>query len=121
MNKAFYIVTFLLFITTVGHSQENEKLFAMIYSKGEEWNDSISTSGQPYFKEHSLHLQKLRKQNKIVVGGRYSDVGFMILQAKDMAEANEITKQDSSVAKGIFKVELFEFSTFYEGCIDNDR
>jgi len=102
----------------MAYAQESEKLFAMIYSKGEAWNENISTSEQAYFEEHGMHLQNLRKLNKIVIGGRYSDFGFMLLKASNITEAESITKQDISVENGTFKVELFEFEPFYSGCID---
>ena len=117
MRKILSVLTIAFAFSSTGYAQENEKLFAMIYSKGKEWNEKVPASEQAYFKDHSLHLQRLRKQGQIIVGGRYSDVGFMILKAEDAIKAKKITKQDSSVVKGTFKVELFEFQPFYNGCI----
>ena len=111
----------LLAFSNIGYSQENEKLFAMIYSKGNAWNENIATSEQAYFKAHTRHLQRLRKQGKILMGGRYSNLGFMILKAEDAEKAEMITKQDSSVVGGTFKVELFEFHPFYSGCIGTTK
>lgn len=117
MKKAIFILILVLTFSDIGHSQEKQKLYAMIYSKGTQWNEKVSTSEQAYFNEHSLHLQNLRKLKKILIGGKYSDFGFMILKAENIKEAELITKQDSSVIKGTFKVELFEFQPFYNGCI----
>ena len=121
MRRSISSFILVLTISSMGYAQENEKLFAMIYSKGKGWNENIATSEQAYFKAHSLHLQNLRKQGKILVGGRYADLGFMILKAEDAKEAESITKQDSSVVSGTFKVELFEFHTFYTGCVGSTK
>jgi len=112
MKKVIFIITIALTFSSIGYAQENEKLYAMIYSQGNQWNENISTSEQAYFKEHSLHLQNLRKEGKILIGGRYSDFGFMILKANSMKDAKLITQKDASVVNGTFKVELFEFQTF---------
>jgi len=117
MKNIFCLLIIILAVSNICYSQEDDKLFAMIYSKGKQWNESISTSEQAYFKEHSMHLQHLRESNKIVIGGKYSDVGFMILKTRDIKEAELITEQDPSVINGTFKVELFEFKPFYKGCI----
>ncbi|WP_452222795.1 YciI family protein [Lacinutrix chionoecetis] len=121
MKKTIYIFIIAIAFSSIAYAQDNDKLFAMIYSKGPEWNEKVSASKQDYFKAHSLHLQNLRKLEKILMGGRYSDLGFMILKAKNMPEAQLITKKDSSVVNGIFKVELFEFKPFYNGCIGEEH
>ena len=105
----------------MGFSQEEKQLFAMVYSKGKAWNENVSASEQLKFKQHSVHLQNLRKEKKIIIGGRYSDYGFMILEAKNIDEAKLITQRDSTVINGVFKVELFEFLPFFEGCIGEEK
>jgi uncharacterized protein YciI len=121
MKRIILSLLFVSLITATGQSQEDKKLFAMIYSKGTAWNDTLSTSQQPYFGHHVQFLQQLRKDEKIVMGGRYSDLGFMILKAKDMETAQQIVAQDSSVIIDTFKAELFEFTPFYEGCIEIEK
>jgi len=63
----------------------------------------------------------LRKEKKIIIGGRYSDYGFMIPKARNIDEAKSIAQRDSNLINGIFKVELFEFLPFYEGCIGDKK
>ena len=92
--------------------------FAMIYTTGSGWDTTKTVNKQAYFAEHSRHLQRLRKEDKIVIGGRYSDKGFMILKAKDLSEAQSIVASDTSVIHKTFQVELFPFSPFYKGCIE---
>ena len=90
----------------------------MIYTPGEKWDHNIPFGQQPFAKEHSMHLQQLRKEGRIVIGGRYSDKGFMLLKAKDSLEADAIIKMDPAVTHQIFDVGLFELNTFYEGCVE---
>lgn len=121
-KKALYILIFLIF-GLLARAQEgnSKKLFALIYTPGEKWNHSIAFQEQPYFKEHSKHLQMLRKTGQIVVGGRFSDKGFLLLQAKDSLDARKIVSQDLSVTHGTFHAELFEFVPFYEGWVGKPK
>ena len=121
--KHTLIFCFLFLAVAVCFAQEEEasKTFTMIYTPGKKWNHQIPFNEQPYFAEHSQHLQKLRKEGKIKLGGRYSDKGFMLLYAKDSMEADSIVKKDLSVRHQIFEVELFEFKPFYYGCVEKEN
>ena len=100
-------------------SQDEEfQYFAMIYTTGENWDEGRDYHEQAYFKEHTEFLSKLRKEEKILIGGRYSDKGFMILKAKDEADALAILASDESVVNKTFKAEIFPFMVFYKGCLD---
>ena len=105
-------------ISCFAQTEKDIKLFTMIYTPGEKWDATIAFDQQPFFKEHSAHLQKLRKEGRIVIGGRYSDKGFMLLKAKDSLEAVAVITMDPSVTHQIFDVALFKFSPFYEGCVE---
>ncbi len=115
-----YIFGFLFFTISFCQAQEKklDKTFTMIYTPGKNWNHQVTFDKQHYFVEHSQHLQKLRKNGKIALGGRYSDKGFMLLYAKDSIEAHSIIMEDPSVSNQIFDVELFEFRAFYSGCLN---
>ena len=97
---------------------DDYQLFAMIYTTGENWDTEKQVHEQAYFKEHSAFLSKLRKEEKILIGGRYSDKGFMILKAKDEQEALEIIVTDESVVNKTFNAEIYPFSVFYKGCVE---
>ena len=113
------IFCLLLLALALGNAQEKKnKTFTMIYTPGESWKHQIPFNEQPYFEEHSQHLQKLRKSGKIIVGGRYADKGFMLLQAGDSIAADSIVKMDPAIVHHIFDVELFEFKPFYYGCVE---
>ncbi len=117
-NTALFAFAFLtLSFICQAQKGDSKKLFALIYTPGEQWNHTIAFHEQPYFKEHSTHLQTLRKTGQIVVGGRYSDKGFLLLKAIDSVEAHQIVHRDSSVINKTFKAEIFEFSTFYSGWV----
>ena len=123
MNRyfSFLLIWVLPIIVCLGQTEGETKVFAMIYTPGENWNYEITFDQQPFFIAHSKHIQKLRKEGSIVIGGRYSDKGFMLLRAKDSIKAVTIVEKDPSVTNGIFDVELFEFSTFYSGCLQNKK
>ena len=119
MNKYFnfILLCFVSFTFCSGQVKDKTKLFAMIYTPGEKWNHDIAFDQQPFFSEHSKHIQKLRKEGSIVIGGRYSDKGFMLLRAADSSKAAAVVRKDPSVTNNIFTVELFEFNAFYSGCV----
>jgi uncharacterized protein YciI len=114
----FLFFSSCLFAQSANNSKD--KLFAMIYSTGKNWDKNLKTSEQAFFKEHSEHLQKLRKEAKILIGGKYSDFGFIILKVKDLSEAKNIVEKDLSVKFGTFKAEVHEFIPFYYGAIEKD-
>ena len=97
---------------------QSEQYFAMIYTTGENWDHEKQVHEQAYFNEHSAFLSSLRKEGKIVIGGRYSDKGFMLLKAKDEAEALALIATDVSVANKTFYAEIFAFSVFYKWCLE---
>lgn len=123
MKKTTLFAFAFLIFGFPSHAQEEDskKLFALIYTPGENWNHAIAFHEQPYFKEHSKHLQMLRKTGQIVVGGRFSDKGFLLLQAKDSLDARKTVGQDLSVTHRTFHAELFEFVPFYEGWVGKPK
>lgn len=121
--KTFLIAIMILASTMVSFSQEttsNAKndFFVVLYTIGENWDTTKQTHEQLYFKEHSTHLSELRKTKKISIGGRYSDTGMLLLKAKDKAEAQNLITNDIAIKNKIFKVEIFSFDPFYEGCVE---
>lgn len=53
---------------------------------------------QPWFKEHSANLSKLRKDGVIKAGARYADKGIIVVTAKTLALAKEIIFADAAIA-----------------------
>lgn len=99
-------------------NKDSCEYFVVLYTIGENWDTTRQAHEQPYFKEHSLHLSALRKSKKISIGGRYSDTGMIILNAKDENEAKTLITKDAAVQNKIFKAEIFLFNPFYNGCIE---
>jgi hypothetical protein len=120
----YFLVTILisaLAITASAQEHSNParetEYFIVIYTTGSGWNKSKTANEQTYFKEHSEHLSALRKANKIDIGGRYSDIGMLILKAKGEDEAGEMITSDVAIKNKLFKVEIFPFDAFYKGCV----
>lgn len=112
------MTAFVIFAFSQDTPQKGYEYFIVLYTVGENWDTTKQAYEQQYFKEHSSHLGELRKLKKVVTGGRYSDTGMIIIKAKDETEATSIITNDISVKNKIFKVEVFSFDPFYEGCIE---
>lgn len=120
----FFISTyFFLFLSFTSFAQQIEvdSMYAMVYTVGKNWNNEIPVHDQSYFTAHSRHLALLRKTDKIVMGGRYDDKGFMLLKAKNIEEAEAIVQRDSSVIFQTFNVALYPFDIFYSGYVVNNK
>lgn len=98
--------------------KDENQYFIVLYTIGERWDTTKQTHEQSYFKEHSTHLSELRKNKTITIGGRYSDTGMIIIQAKDEQEAHNLIAKDYAIENKIFHAEIFPFSPFYKGCIE---
>ena len=107
----------LLRLPVFAQQSEQDSLFAMVYTTGKNWDGTKKTYEQAYFKVHSKHLQKLREEGKIVMGGRYDDKGFMLLKAKNYTDAILITQRDSAILYSTFQVSVHPFESFYPGYV----
>jgi uncharacterized protein YciI len=95
----------------------NDSLFIVIYTMGEGWDESKSPDEQTYFKEHSSFLSNLHSEKTILIGGRYSDKGMIIIKAADYPTAKNIIESDSAVISKTFNSEIYPINFFYKGCI----
>ena len=95
-----------------------KKYFIAIFSRGAAWDSSKQANEQIGFKEHSENLRRLRSEKRIPIGGRYSEKGMVIFEAKDEEEARSLFASDLMVAKKTFDLELHEFRPFYKGTIE---
>lgn len=111
----FLLVPFFL------HAQENEAAkqnFVALYTVGSAWNMEKSPDDQLYFKEHSAFLSKLRKENTIIMGARYSDTGMIVFEASDLESAKNLLHEDIAIQNNLFQVVVHPFHPFYKGCIE---
>lgn len=99
---------------------QKKKLFIAIFSLGPAWQTDKPAHEQSYFKEHSENLKRLRSEQKILLGARYSDKGMIILSAADEQEARGWLAHDPMVANNVFSLELYPFQPFYYGSIEKE-
>jgi len=75
-------------------------------------NDYGSPETEERVSEHFAYLQKLQKDGKLIMAGRFSEVliGLVMLETTSKEEAVEIMKNDPAVKSGIFHAELYPWS-----------
>jgi uncharacterized protein YciI len=93
------------------------KLFAVLFRTGPAWDTAKPPGQQAFFKEHSQNLSAMRKAERIALGGRYADVGLVVVRAKDEAEVRALLADDPSLAAGVFRADVHPWGTIYDGCV----
>ncbi len=129
MNRIAIIVSvFLLFLHApqISLADESEQAgplswFAVQINVGPNWDESISPYEQPFFKEHSAHLNELRSAGHIVMGSRYSDVGLLIFHAESAEDINALMDEDPSMEAGTFGYKVFPMNVFYPGYVGDKK
>jgi hypothetical protein len=121
--KSILVLTFLLMtaghgLAQNGHTQYDFKYYAVFYTLGKGWDHNKPAGEQEYFKEHSVHLSALRKERRITLGARYSDTGLVVFRAGTEEEVRGWVEADPAIQNKLFKVEVFEMSPFYSGCLE---
>jgi hypothetical protein len=94
-----------------------QKLFAVLFRTGPAWDAAKPPGQQRFFKEHSQNLAALRKAEKIALGGRYADVGLVVVRAQDEAEVRALLAGDQSLAEAVFRADVHAWSTIFDGCV----
>jgi uncharacterized protein YciI len=93
------------------------RTFALVFRAGPAWDKSKSPGQQLHFADHSANIRRLREEGRLSLGGRFSDVGLLLVKAADEAEARSLVERDPSVKAGVFTAEVHPFATFAEGCV----
>lgn len=93
------------------------KKYALIYTPGPGWDTTKAANNQLYFDKHSQFLSAMRREKRILFGGRYSDKGLIVIQAKDDEEMRLLLKADLMAENKIFSAVFYPLSVFYDGCI----
>lgn len=106
---------------TSAMAQSADSLFIVTYTTGSSWDVSKQPNEQPYFKEHSATLSKLRKDGIIKAGARYADKGMIILSARTLSIAKEIIFKDIAVVNNLFHADVQKLNVFYEGCLERPK
>ena len=92
-------------------------LFVVLFRTGPKWDAAKPLNEQAFMREHSENLRSLRSEGKIPMGGRFADVGLILVSAASEAEARAAFERDPSVKNGTFVFEVHPFRPFYTGCI----
>ncbi|WP_036380572.1 YciI family protein [Muricauda sp. MAR_2010_75] len=116
--KYVFLLLLLPFFMNGQESEKEKSHFVALYTVGSLWDMDKTPNDQPYFKEHSAFLSKLRKENTIVMGARYSDTGMIVLEAMDLESAKKILFEDIALQNKLFNVEVHPLNVFYKGCFD---
>jgi uncharacterized protein YciI len=97
------------------------RLFAVVFRTGPAWDAAKPPREQRHFKDHSENIAALKAEGRLALGGRFADVGLLLVRAASQAEADSLVARDPSVAAGVFKAEVHPWSTFAEGCVQRIR
>jgi SnoaL-like domain len=93
------------------------RTFAVEFRTGPSWETEKPAQEQKHFADHSANLRKLRGDGRIVVGGRYGDVGLVLLRATSENEARALVA-DAAVRDGVFVVAVSPWRTFMNGSVE---
>lgn len=95
--------------------QAADSLYAMVFTRGPAWDESRAPGEQLFFREHSQNLARLRREQRILMGGRFGDAGLVLIRARDRAHGDSLFAADSTIARGVFRADLHPWRTIYEG------
>jgi uncharacterized protein YciI len=95
-------------------------VFALVFRTGPAWDASKAPTDQPFFADHSRNLRDLRAEGRVLLGGRLSDQGLVLVRAASAQEARALADRDPSVKHGTFQVEVHPFYPFMPGCVGAD-
>lgn len=92
-------------------------LFAVEFRTGTAWNAALPPAQQPFMREHSANLKRLRDEGRIRIGARYGEVGLIVVEAASIDEARAWVEADPAVKAGTFRFEIHPFGVFYGGSV----
>ena len=94
-----------------------DAVYAVTIRTGPAWDQNKPPSEQVHFRTHSQNLFKLRQEGRIVLGGRYGEVGLILVRAANEKEARELFAADSSLTQGVFRAEFQVWRTIFDGAV----
>lgn len=112
--RALFVLA-LLAITASAQTPPPPKLFAVRLTTGPAWDTAKSPNEQAGMREHSANIARLRRDGVLVLGGRFGEVGLMVLRVPDEAAARAQFEADPTIAAGTFKVQIDEYRPFAHG------
>lgn len=90
--------------------------FAVRFQPGAGWDKSKTPNEQAGFSSHSANLQRLRRDGRVLLGGRFADFGLIVITAADAAAARDLFSTDETIAAKVFTIQIDPWSTIFEGC-----
>ncbi len=120
MKKLFLLVITVCIASLVSAQaiKPADSVYLVTYTTGSLWDKAKQTNDQPFFKEHSATLSKLRKEGVITAGARYADKGIIFIKAESIRAARELILNDPAIVNKLFAADIQKLSVFYEGCIE---
>ena len=107
--------------STAMQASQKPALFAVRFQPGAGWDKSKPPAEQTGFASHSANLQRLRRDGRVVLGGRFADLGLIVVSASDLAAAREFFTADETIAAKVFSIQIDQWSTIFEGCTSVQR
>jgi RNA polymerase sigma-70 factor (ECF subfamily) len=96
-------------------AQASDSLFALTFAVGPGWESTKPPGAQAGFREHSQNLARLRREGRILAGGRFGALGLMLVRARDSAEVRGQLAGDSTLTRGVFTATIDVWRTIYDG------
>jgi hypothetical protein len=96
-------------------AQAADSLFALTFAVGPGWDSTKPPGAQAGFREHSQNLARLRREGRILAGGRFGALGLMLVRARDSAEVRAELAGDSTLTRGVFTATIDVWRTIYDG------
>ncbi len=114
LNRVIFIL-FTLLISVFANAKDTDisPLFIVHFETGPNWNKSLQPEEQVQFREHSINLNRLRREKVIVFGARYGDLGVIIIKAESLNVAKSIIEVDPGIQSGIFNFRIKPLNVFY--------
>lgn len=95
----------------------SDTVYAVTIRTGPAWDQTRAPNQQVHFRTHSQNLFRLREEGRIVLGGRFGDVGLILVRAANEAEARQLFSADSALVRGVFQAEFQVWRTIFEGAV----
>ena len=92
-------------------------MWVMMFTPGPAWDSTRAPGDQAHFRNHSANLARLRTEGRIRLGGRFGPWGLILVDAGSEAEARSYFAPDSTLSAGVFRSELYAWSTIYSGSV----
>jgi uncharacterized protein YciI len=95
--------------------------FAATFRTGPAWDAAKAPQDQAAFAAHSQNLRALRSEGRLLLGGRYGELGLVVLRAANLDEARGLVERDPAVKAGTFAVDVQPFYPFMPGCVGQEK